>query len=340
MSSDSVAADAIQSDPQPLRMRELSQHLKHPFVERFLQRLDDRLDIAQRELGVDRRVLDREVRLHLPRYSALELETQPETILSELLATLRPRLADGVTLARQLRHVAGAADMTSDDKVARSANRAIITQPGNARLTCRQLAPQVGFMFQEELHYLHCARRDTVQHLGLFRDGYIMPLAYASFSWCDKATVRAELARVLDRSVPPNKVLVLTRAYGVCPLPRNIMSAFLARALRIVTRVFQPDFVVTAVNPMLGFHGAVYASLDFHPFALARVTYAYNKAGLYTTRRLGNAVTHQQLPTPPNVHLAFACGPIRRQAPLRSSVLTVPSLDRILNIDEVVDVTS
>jgi len=320
-------------------MRDLSEQLKHPLIERFLTRVDDTLASATTELGADRRVLDRQIRLHLPRYSPSELETQPATVASELLVALRPRIAEGVTLSLQLRHVSGAACMSYEDKVVRSGNRSITTRRDDIRLTCRHVAPDIGFMFQEELHYLHSPRRDTVQHLGLFRDEHILPMAYVSFSWCDKPSVLAELARVLGRDALLDNVLVLTRAYGVCPLPKNTMSAFLARALRTACRAFRPDFVVSAVNPMLGFHGAVFASLGFRPFALGNVTYAYNKAGLYTTRRQGVAATHQLLPTPPNVHLALACGAARRDSPLAANILSVPSLSSILDIDAARDVT-
>ena len=62
-------------------------------------------------------------------------------------------------------------------------------------------------------------------------------------------------------------------------------------------------YLITALNPFLGFKGSIFLGASFVPFARSPLAYRYTNEGLYANRRRGEAEKDQRYNTPPIVWL-------------------------------------
>jgi hypothetical protein len=96
----------------------------------------------------------------------------------------------------------------------------------------------------------------------------------------------------------------MTRAYGYPPLPKNAMSKLFDQAAKTVASETDARFIITALNPFLGFKGSIFLGSSYHPFATSPMEYRYSDQGLYVNRRSGAQVKTQRYQTPPILWLA------------------------------------
>jgi hypothetical protein len=166
------------------------------------------------------------------------------------------------------------------------------------------VTPAHGVEIQERIHYIHKARKDTAFHLGLFASDGDFPICYCAVSLCDREYQRSALSRYLGKDVLMGDVAVLTRAYGYSPLPKNSMSKMFDLTARKVREITGRRYLITALNPFLGFRGSVFLGSSFRVFATSPMSYNYDIEGLYSNRRNAAASLPQNYPTPPILWLA------------------------------------
>jgi hypothetical protein len=285
-------------------MGELFPNGRDPDVESVMVATRPLVEAAARDLELDRRVVDIQVRLHLPMYPriALQQSSAMVQVVAKLLEALRSRLETTAYAVSRAREASGLAAVKADSVVS---HRQIVGPDESVvgPVEVRPVPPEVGFVYQEQLHYLHCRRSDTIEHWGLYVGGAAVPIAYVAFSRCDRQyVVNGLVGAGLEARMAT--VAVLTRAYALPPSPRNAMSHLMAGAIARCGLTMPHDFLVTALNPMLGFDGATFRSIGFRPFATVPKAYSYDSNGLYCTRRTGQFKIQQQLDTPPNFLLA------------------------------------
>jgi hypothetical protein len=65
------------------------------------------------------------------------------------------------------------------------------------------------------------------------------------------------------------------------------------------------QYLITALNPFLGFRGSIFLGSSYIPFATSPMAYNYSAHGLYLNRRnAGDISVRQRYVTPPIVWLA------------------------------------
>jgi hypothetical protein len=118
-----------------------------------------------------------------------------------------------------------------------------------------QIEPAVAATIFERYHYLLSHRRDSFS-MGLhFGPRSCWPFIVASLSPFDLAN----MAHGLLTLEGPSSIMVLSRLFAFPVAPRNSVSYFLGQLRSHLTRA-RPElrFLVTYVNPNVGFHGASY----------------------------------------------------------------------------------
>lgn len=285
---------------------ELVAALRVPSVERAMKRADELIAGVARDYALDKRAVIRQVRLHCPRRPLDELTSDPVATVTAIVSDLSPRLKHVSQMMAEFRQRSKARRAAVGTRVRRRGRRSFVgDKHGDLFPLAANVVPaETGFHIQTELHYLHCDRSDTSVHFGAYIPGADAPIAYVAFSPCRSDDQHASLERFLGEPIPESKTLVLTRAWGVAPLPWNVMSWTIGQAIAYVRRAHNARVVLTAVNPMLGFEGSIFMGTNFRPITTRPVAYEYSKAGFYTTPRLGNTHERARWMPPRNLILA------------------------------------
>lgn len=327
-----VPADGLA--PGVLLWRSLVGALRDDDIEHFIIRNRHRILSDATQVGVDRRGLETQVRLHLPSCNREDLWRGRDSELYEKVRLPAVTRSSAIKeAAEEAEFHAYASFLLGGDVVRR--DQSITRADGlRRRLLFRYVLPSVGQFYQTKLHYLRSARCDTSLELGMYLEGARYPLTYLSFSVCDRPYVISAL-RDVGIHASRSEILVLTRMYGLPGVPRNMMSLCISRAARMVRQLSSFRYIVTAFNPMLGFSGTLFLASGFVPFATAPVTYSYNTKGMFCTRRQSGACLTQKLDTPNNVLSVLGVDKVTRRS-LRcatSSLLLVRGISEISATD-------
>lgn len=172
------------------------------------------------------------------------------------------------------------------------------------RLFLKTVDPKIEGLFNNHLHYIRFNRQDSIVCLGLFLEGYNIPFAIASFSYCKRAYQIDALNVYMESNISSNLILSMTRAFAFDNCPKNSMSKLFNLSCVFLKKETNAKFIVTAVNPFLGFSGGVFFGSSFYPYAYSPMEYWYDEFGYYTTRN--NGKQRQKQATPPIMWLA--CG--------------------------------
>ncbi len=285
--------------------REIIDGLSDPFVESLLKPHFSDIDTVAAFLGIDEGYLSVQLRLMLPQYDESDLRGREAVdVVREVLVKLRHALADFEGYYRQHRA------RNQIDRI--PAGLKLKGRRSNLRLDADNEALPVifdrvnerdGFEIQDRIHYIHQARPDTQLHLGLFLPDADFPACYCALSECDREYQRAALSAAVGTDIPMSNIAVMTRAYGYTPLPKNMMSKLFDLTARELQKNEQYDYIITALNPFLGFSGSIFLGASYVPFARSPMVYHYTAEGLYTNRRGASDRIVQQYSTPPIVWL-------------------------------------
>ena len=298
-------------------------HLRDPRVDAIVMNSAGSIDTVAHVLGIDPHYLSIQVRLHIPYYDEAE-HGDGIPIIREILQKLRANLDSfGSTYEthRELNEIdllPRGCDLTVSESGA-----LYMSPPDNSPgvpVRFGSVPERYGLSIQERLHYIHKARKDTDFHFGMFLGDATAPVSYVAFS----TAIRQYLVNALVRSIPgysgnSNEVIVMTRAFGYSPLPKNTMSKmFDCAAAALRDEGF--SYIVTAMNPFLGFRGSIFSGSSFQCFATSPMRYWYGPTGAYLNRRSAESAQPQKYDTPP---IIWAVKGLNRYARRRLSASTI-----------------
>ena len=262
------------------------------------------IDTVAYVLGIDHNYLSSQVRLHIPWYSESDIrESGGVNVIRQVLAQLRNELSDFSVNYKVHRALNGIDTFAGNARLIKENGELIISDSSkiNQKVRFGKVPAAFGLEIQTSMHYIHHARFDTKYHLGLTLEDYVAPLCYASFSDNDRKYLEKALIETLPAGCStPHKVTVMTRAFGYNPLPKNMMSTLFSASAKLLKKDGY-DYIITALNPYLGFTGSIFWGASYFPFATSPMAYIYDRYGKYLNRRNSspNSVIPQKYNTPP-----------------------------------------
>lgn len=296
--------------------KSLISSLKDPKIEALVCRYISEIDTVAKVLSIDPSYLSVQLRLLLPFYDEFRIFDNKNgseiNLIREVLTKLRSSLGNFETHYLQHRRLNGIIEEFEDGLVFEKGDCFEVRVNGETVKLKFDIVPdEIGFDIQNNLHYIHKSRSDTKFHLGIFLENKQYPICYCSVSLCDRNYQANSLSKVIGSNIPKEQIYVLTRSFGFTPLPHNMMSKLFDYTVKYIKYYHRrdkekyPSFLITALNPFLGFNGGIFLGSNFTPFATSPMEYKYNEAGLYLNRRNNSKIIiNQQYQTPPIVWLA------------------------------------
>ncbi|MDA8399654.1 MAG: hypothetical protein M0008_06345 [Actinomycetota bacterium] len=309
--------------------KEWVERLTVPDLAQWLTPTHSDIDSVAYVLNVDPHYLSAQVRLHIPFYSSEDIQNTPAIVLvRKILHDVRSEL-EKFALVHAIHRELNGSQLVEPGTT-------LVTRDGHLEAQGPRAEPQsvefgpvpriFGEQIQRQIHYIHQVRDDTEFHLGLRFSEYVGPFCYAAFSPLDRRYLRQALRTSVGSAFDDgaDRVAVMTRAYGYTPTPKNSMSKLFdlcARQLRDAGY----NWIITAINPFLGFKGSIFSGASYFPFATSPMRYTYTPNGTYIPRRAGAGTVPQQLDVPPILWLARPLGPhtTRRLQKATTSVYNV-----------------
>ena len=211
--------------------------------------------------------VERQIKLHAPQFELSRFKGSGTRLPDELRSILARRFIDYPAKVQEW---------------ARGGDAVDTGLPRWEDAAVSHVSAKMGLEIESNFHYLRNPRRDAHIRIGVRADASELPILYASSGICDRSYIEEALSCAIDTQV--KDTWTIARVYSTRSLPKNSMSRFYRAIIRRL-REEGAQYVVTAINPFLGFNGRSVIASDFHPFALAPVTYQYDENGIYTTRR-------------------------------------------------------
>lgn len=150
-----------------------------------------------------------------------------------------------------------------------------------ANINFGKVSSIMGTLIQEKIHYIKSRRKDTKFEFGLYRNNESVPFAYAAFSLVDRKYL---LNLPCLKSIPSDRIFVMTRAYSFPNSPYNTMSTLYSKCFNYLKIYDNAAYVLTALNQNLFFTGSSLKSANFEIIAYSPMKYYYAD-GIYSTRR-------------------------------------------------------
>ena len=261
------------------------------------------IDTVAYVLGIDYNYLSSQVRLHIPWYSIDDIKSSNGlVIIRQILAQLRNELSE-FSVNHKVHRALNGIDTIAGNAQLKKKSKMWIEDSSKKRREIQfgNIPPAFGLEIQQSMHYIHHARYDTKYHFGLKLEDYVAPLCYASFSDNDRLYLEKALVAALPEGCSkPKRISVMTRAFGYNPLPKNMMSTLFSCSAKALKDEGY-DYIITALNPYLGFKGSIFWGASYFPFATSPMAYIYDRYGSYVNRRssIASEIIEQKYPTPP-----------------------------------------
>lgn len=280
--------------------------LRSTTIDNTIELYSDLISDLSRKFNLDRRYVEIQVRIHMPYYNFDTIDNKYEA-MNEIIDRIYEKASTVRDIVADYRDRCGIDWLPIDGKVIGGTPPFITSHSDrsiNIPITFDIVENRLGTEIQNKLHYIHSARTDTLNHFGFFLPGAAFPFCYAAVSLCDRNYQYAALQKVIP-SADRNKVLNMTRAFSIPPLPQNSMSKLFEQIAKFYQDKKHYDVIITALNPLLGFKGATFLGSSYIPFASSPMGYFYDKKGMYLNRRSTEEfVAMQQMKTPPILWLA------------------------------------
>jgi hypothetical protein len=218
-------------------------------------------EVAQ-SIGTGERDLQKKLLLHLPRFSPAELD-DPQMIRAE---------AERLACRLRLRRLA----------FERWTRQARVERLDRASLRFEPCDPGIARAIHERFHYIGTFHEG--QHLGVFHVGSPeIPMALATLSPMDIGNLGA----VFPSDDSRKRCLVLSRLFAFDWAPRNTISFLMGQLSRwAASELPEVYWLLTYLNPNLGFTGASYQASNWSLFLETGVRYAYLGDDYITYRAL------------------------------------------------------
>jgi len=292
-------SSAIPSPRTAVELQSLiREHCTVPWVEEWRRTWAAAIDQIGRRLGVDSVEVWRQLYLHVPSLRQDEILAPPRAGMERLFGIVEVRLANMAAARDEYLTLSGGGKLLHEPWVVEGNE---LTSEHHARqpYTLAVVPDDIGTKIESNLHYLQSPVEPARLRAGMYLATGSWPICYASFTPMDRRYKLAALRECLCFDVGDETCLNVARIYGFGKLPRNAISTLLSWAGKRL-RDSGCEYLVTAVNPMLGFTGISTLSSGFRPYALSPVAYGYDAAGSYASRR-HNPSRLSTAQTPPNI---------------------------------------
>lgn len=300
--------------------------LRDDLIDQLVHNCSSDIDTVAQVLGIDPSYLSVQVRILLPYYSLENIKQASTTseirLIRDVLVKLRKSLESFEIKYLHHRYQNGIDTLQEKMQVIdKNGDLKISNGDKTYKIKFDLVDESIGNDIQDNLHYIHKRRNDTKFHFGLFLEDYTYPICYCAISQCDRNYQMKALSKAINDDIQAVSVYTLTRSFGFSPLPHNMMSklfdkmAVFIKQHHNVNRMPRPRFIITALNPFLGFNGGIFLGSSFIPFATSPMEYKYNTNGLYLNRRSDTSkIIDQSFVTPP---ILWLTRPLTHEARLK-----------------------
>lgn len=272
----------------------------------------DVIDTYANRSQIDSSYLSAQFRLRLPFYPKEQLaDINRSGLVTHILSRLASDLAEFERYHTKHVGLNGIRSISPGSWLSTAEGR-LRFESGTTQLPCAfdDCSAEIGLEIQEKLHYIHKPRSDTAYHFGIRLEDKEHPLNYCAISICDRNYQAGALGTVMGIELKSGEVAVMTRAFGFNPQPKNTMSKLFDLAASRLAAERRAKYLITAINPFLGFRGSIFLGSSYVAYATSPMRYNYGSEGEYLNRRNRHAgFSPQKYTTPPIIWLARAlCG--------------------------------
>lgn len=208
-------------------------------------------------------------------------DTDLEVIPNILLKIIDLRFSSYQKNHEEFIEKSGTSKLRFDDSII--ANNCIVSSTENYIFNFADVENNTGNFIEKNLHYLRIEKKNDLR-IGLFLEDKQMPICYMSYHLNDREYKSTILSQIIESTVMNSDIANLSRVYGFGNLPKNTISKMIAYS---VTRLksLGVDYIISAVNPFMGFNGTSLLASGFVPFAYCPVIYRYDITGSYVNVR-------------------------------------------------------
>ena len=277
--------------------------LQNQIINNFIKKNFNSIILLKKNLkiNVDLNTILLQIKLHLPYYQEIQLVNEPILIIEHILKINMPYFREYEKFHNIIfkKHE----KLLYNSKL-KGKNKLYLALKNGDKLDIffKKISNKnIDYIFQNNLHYIKRYREDTYESYGMFLNNDEYPICYASLSISDRTYLSNALLKLnIIQDTNEYKALIMTRAFGFNGIPKNMMSKLFDRIYK-THKNDSFNFILTALNPMVGFQGTIFKGSSYFIFATSPMEYMYDKNGLYINRRssIKKQITKQSIQTPP-----------------------------------------
>lgn len=271
-------------------------------VEKLINTIKNDIEKYSYNSGIPYDIIEKQVRLHLPCFEKSYFHMGSTFFKDYIVPILNKRFESFKEKYADYLNKCGA-DLIPDCKGVLNKQDGIKIKYENGviyNVLFSEVGEDNGKFIESKLHYLRSPRENAICRYGLFIKGHEMPICYASFCDVDRKNKIAGLEDYFGNEISGKTVIEMSRVYGFGRLPYNSISMLIDFASNKIKRL-NKNYIITAVNPFIGFNGKSIMASGFIPYVLRPVAYSYSPDNLYKTRRQGIQINTGKWDTPPNI---------------------------------------
>lgn len=249
----------------------------HSEVELFIEQNESEIIEFARKKDVDIGEVRKQIRLHLPKF---DYSSFGDDLFfnHEIIPLLDNRFKDYLENVRKYLQESGYS-LIADSQTLKIKGCGIVQTESvghSFEIEIREVTPQHAEFIESKLHYLRGFRQHAMYRTGLYLKGFTLPICYMSFCDIDRDNKREAVKKALGNlALESTKIVELSRVFGCGNLPLNTISFLISRGAKHF-RTLGFDYLITAVNPSIGFSGTSMIASGFSPFASRPVRYRYS----------------------------------------------------------------
>ena len=281
------------------------QILQNQIINDFIKKNFDSIVLLKKDLkiNVDLNTILIQIKLHLPLYQEIQLANESISIIKHILEINMPYFREYEKFHNII--FKKYEKLLYNSKLKGKNKLYLVLENGNKLdILFKKISNKnIDYIFQNNLHYIKRYRKDTYESYGIFLNNDEYPICYASLSISDRTYLSNALIKLnIIQDTDEYKALTMTRAFGFNGIPKNMMSKLFDKIYKTYKNN-DLNFILTALNPMVGFQGSIFKGSSYFIFATSPMEYKYDKNGLYLNRRssINKQIIKQNIQTPPIV---------------------------------------
>jgi len=257
--------------------------------------------------GIDINDIIKQIRLHLPLFEHSIINSK-QFFIQGMIPLLDKRFNNYLTSLNYYFIKCGIDSISNFSNLHLKGN-SIVEKNTNKKIAdfeVHEVNEDVAKFIECELHYLHSFRKESKYRIGLFIKDYSHPLCYMSFCDIDrKDKIDAIQMSLGFNSYDYTKTIELSRVFGCGKLPYNTISFLISQGTKYYRKLGY-EYLITAVNPYLGFTGT------------SMIAYCYSQtSNEYITSRNSELRKQSNIEMPPNILYIKEVQKISRLTPVK-----------------------